>query len=515
MKKFILHPALMLAAFLLLVSQAWAGTWLTILHTNDTHSHMLPFESKQFGPDCGGIVRRAGLIEKIRNETGELLLLDAGDILQGTPVYSIFKGEACFKAAKACGYDATTLGNHEFDNGLANLQTQLATSGMRLLCCNVFQRDTNRHVFAPYHVFLRQGLKIGVIGSIGNEAWDDTDRQIRAPLHQIDQITEVRATARRIQPHVDLVVLLSHAGIEFDRILAASVPEVDVLIGGHTHEVLSTPLLIEHSPEAGVARNGLNGTIVAQTGEWGTFLGRINLLVEAGGKIASWSGQLEKVTPEFEGLASPEIKNLVQEYALKLEDIMNSVVGSATSALPFPKDQRKKDLLPMGTFTAMGMREAAQSDICIINSGAIRADLPTGSIKRGAIFEALPYDNSVVTFTMTGAALNTMLDYLAANYGEPDGYQFDGFSGTLNMTTGKAENIQVGGKPVEASGSYRVCTSSFMANGNIAGDKLFATVTKVEDSGVLMRDAALAWLEKHGTIPDLSQPAIRIIRAGH
>ncbi len=513
MKKFTLNPALMPALLLLILLAQLAGaeTSLTILHTNDTHSHLLPFESKQHGPDCGGIIRRAGLVEKIRSEKGELLFVDAGDILQGTPVYSIFKGEACYKAAKACGYDATTLGNHELDNDLANLQTQLATSGIRLLCCNVFFNDSGKHVFAPYHIFLRQGLKIAVIGSIGNEAWEDIDRKIRAPMRQTDQITEVRATARRLRPYVDLIVLLSHAGIEFDKQLAASVAEVDVLIGGHTHEEMQSPVLIAHNPEAGAARNGLGGTIVAQTGEWGQFLGRIDLIVEEGGHIASWSGRLEKVTPQYEHLASAHLRELVEEYAGKLEEIMNSEAGQTVADLIFPKDQRKKAILPMGTFTAISMRAAAGSDVCIINSGAIRSDIKAGKITRGAIFEALPYDNSVVTFTMTGKALQSALDFLATSFGDPDGFQFDGISGTLNASTGKAENICVGGKPIEETGSYRVSTSSFMANGNVAGDKLFASITRVEDSGILMRDAAFNWLEKNGTVPDLSDPAVKIV----
>ncbi len=513
MKKITLNPALMpvILLLLLLAQLAGAETRLTILHTNDTHSHLLPFESKQHGPDCGGIVRRAGLVEKIRSEAGEILFVDAGDILQGTPVYSVFKGEACYKTARACGYDATTLGNHELDNDLANLQTQLATSGIRLLCCNVFHKDSRKRVFAPYHIFLRQGLKIAVIGSIGNEAWEDIDRKIRAPMRQTDQITEVRAVARYLRPHVDLIVLLSHAGIEFDKQLAASVAEVDILIGGRTHEELQTPVLIAHTPEAGKTGNGLDGTIVAQTGEWGQFLGRIDLVVEENGQIASWSGRLEKVTPQYEHLAPANLKMLVEEYAGKLEKIMNSIAGQTAADLTYPKDLRKKAILPMGTFTAISMRAAAGSDVCIINSGAIRSDIKAGNITRGAVFEALPYDNSVVTFTMTGKALKNALDFLAASFGDPDGFQFDGISGTLNAATGKAEDILVGGKPIDENTDYRVSTSSFMANGNVAGDKLFATITRIEDSGILMRDAAFNWLEKNRTVPDLSNPAVKIV----
>lgn len=484
---------------------------LTILHTNDTHSRMLPFDSKVHGPDSGGIVRRAGLIRAIKEEVGELLLLDAGDILQGTPFYSIFKGEACYRTASECGYDATTLGNHELDNDLANLQTRLAASKMRLLCCNVFYKDTGRHVFEPFHIFRRNGLKIAVIGSIGNEAWDDIDRKIRAPMTQKDQTSTVRETARRLRRYVDLVVVLSHAGIEFDRQMAAEVAEIDIIIGGHTHEELSTPILIKNGPEAGVTGNGLDGTIVAQAGEWGHFVGRIDLDVETGGRIASWSGSLVRVTADYEKLAPPGLSELVASFNLRLETEMNTVIGHTATDLSYPKDLRKTTLLPMGTFTAESMRAAAAADICVVNSGAIRTDIKSGDITRGEVFEALPYDNSVVTFTMTGKAVQAMLDHISAHPGEPDGYQYAGITGTLNFVKGKAENIQVAGQPLDPQREYRVSTSSFMANGNIAGDLLFPQVLKVEDSGILMREAAIAMLEKVKELPDMSQPPMKLI----
>ena len=113
------------------------------------------------------------------------------------------------------------------------------------------RNPTLRRVFAPYHVFIRNGLKIGVIGSIGNEAWESIDRKIRAPMTHQNQIEAVRATARRIRSHVDLVVLLSHAGFEFDEQTAAAVAEIDLLIGGHTHVELAQPKLVANTAESG------------------------------------------------------------------------------------------------------------------------------------------------------------------------------------------------------------------------------------------------------------------------
>ncbi|PKL48025.1 MAG: hypothetical protein CVV42_11115 [Candidatus Riflebacteria bacterium HGW-Riflebacteria-2] len=182
---------------------------VTILHTNDVHSHILPYDSKTKGQNIGGVARRAALVRKIKDHTPYALYLDAGDLFQGTPFYSVFKGEACHRLAVAAGIEATTIGNHELDNGIDNLKKQIAVSGIRMLCCNVFDRSNGRLVFPAYHVFVRNGVKIAVIGSIGDSAWVDADRKYCAPLEFRGQTATVKQVARRIRPYVDLVVVLS------------------------------------------------------------------------------------------------------------------------------------------------------------------------------------------------------------------------------------------------------------------------------------------------------------------
>lgn len=512
MKNHIAKFLTMLVFCLALFTKVFADTSITIMHTNDTHARLVPFDHKVHGPDCGGIVRRAGLVKQIRETSPGAFLLDAGDIFQGTPFYSIFKGEACYKAAVACGYDATTMGNHELDNSLANLQTQLEKTGMRFLCCNVFFAGTNRTIFPPYHIFKRNGLKIAVIGSIGNDAWASIDRKIRANLDGRDQTISVRQTAQRIRPYVDLIVVLSHAGIIEDKQMAADISEIDVLIGGHSHEELQVPLLIKNNPKAGASNNGLDGTIVAQAGEHGVFLGKLNLTIADDGKIASWSGSLNKITAAHETATDNKIKALVDSYQSQLTQVMQQVVGYSEKALPLPKDQKKTHMLPMGTFTAQCMREAGKADFCAINSGAIKTGLEAGDITQAAIYEALPYDNSVITFTMSGEAVQKMLDYICANHDQLDGFQFAGLEADFDLGKAQARNVKINGQPLDKNKSYRAATSTFVANGNLGGDVLFAGIEQIEDAGILMREAAIAYLQKVGKAPDFSNPPVNIIR---
>lgn len=511
LRKTLLSVALLIVTLLATLPVLADDIPLTILHTNDVHSRIMPFDSKAYGPETGGIARRAELVRRIKAEVPYALTLDAGDIFQGTPFYIVFKGEACHRLAVAAGCEATTIGNHELDNGLENLKKQIATSGIRMLCCNVFYRDSNRLVFPAYHVFVRNGLKIAVIGSIGNDAWLDADRKNCEPMLHTDQVSTVRQVARRLRRYVDLVVVLSHAGIEFDEQMAAQIAEVDVIVGGHTHEELFEPKLIANNPGIGICNNGLDGTIVAQAGEHGTFLGRLDLLINEQGQISSYSGRLEKITAEYEPKEDDPVQQIVSDYNSRLETMMNRIVGYTEHELSLPKDKKKTHMLPMGTFTALSMLEAGKGDICLVNSGAIRTSINSGEITVGEVFEALPYDNTVVTFTMRGDSVQAMLDQICTSFGDPDGYQYAGISAEFDLATGCARNVVIRGKPIDKAGSYRVSTSSFIANGNLAGDKLFAKVESTEDSGILMRDAALDYLAKQKNVPDFSQPEIKVI----
>ncbi|PKL44408.1 MAG: hypothetical protein CVV41_07155 [Candidatus Riflebacteria bacterium HGW-Riflebacteria-1] len=507
-----LPAVLLLAVALFATLPALAGdVALTILHTNDTHSRVMPFDSKTHGSDVGGIVRRAELIRRIKEQAPHALTLDAGDIFQGTPFYIVFKGEACHRLAVAAGCEATTIGNHELDNGLENLHKQIANSGIRMLCSNVFYRDSKRLVFPAYHVFVRNGLKIAVIGSIGNEAWLAADRKNCEPMLHTDQVTTVRQVARRIRRYVDLIVVLSHSGIDFDEQMAAQIAEIDVIVGGHTHEELHEPKLIANNPGIGICNNGLDGTIVVQAGEHSVFLGRLDLLMNEHGQIASYSGRLELITSEYEPKADNKVQQIANHYNSQLESIMNKVAGHTSKELSLPKDKKKTHMLPMGTFTAQSMLAAGKGDICLVNSGAIRAPINSGEITVGEIFESLPYDNTVVTFIMRGDAVQAMLDQICANFGEPDGYQYAGISADFDLTAGCAKNVVIGDQPLDPAKRYRVSTSSFVANGNLGGDKMFAQAESSEDSAVFMRDAALAWLAENKEVPDYSQPQIKVI----
>lgn len=260
---------------------------LTVLHTNDLHSRIEPFpdDGRLYG-GLGGAARRAALIAAIRKSTDNVLLLDAGDVFQGTPYFNYFGGELDYKLMSAMSYDATTLGNHDFDAGLAGLKKQLPHATFPHLIANyTFEQTPLANTFIPNKIFTKDQIKVGVFG-IGIEL----NGLVSQPLFQQTIYLEPLQVAheqvnilRKRGAH--FIICLSHLGFEYatpkisDKILADQVSGIDLIIGGHTHTFLEKPLL--HNRSDGYA------CIINQVGWAGINLGRIDITFSKGHKTVS------------------------------------------------------------------------------------------------------------------------------------------------------------------------------------------------------------------------------------
>lgn len=252
---------------------------ITILHTNDVHSQIEPFESTHYKyPNLGGIARRATLIDSIRKENPHTLLLDAGDMFQGTPYFNIYGGEVEFKLMSLLKYDAATIGNHDFDNGVDGLYAQLPHAKFELLSANYDFKNTvlNSHV-KPYKVFKKNELKIGVFG-LGIQLKGIVDKKLYKETIYNDPIEIARDMSRILneEEQCDLVICLSHLGYHYkkeenrisDLELAAKTKDIDLIIGGHTHTFLPKPTITKNI----IGEN----VLVNQVGCFGLNLGRID-----------------------------------------------------------------------------------------------------------------------------------------------------------------------------------------------------------------------------------------------
>jgi 5'-nucleotidase len=263
---------------------------ITILHTNDVHSHIEPFEKSHYKyPNLGGIARRATLIDGIRKENPHTLLLDAGDIFQGTPFFNFYGGELEFKLMSMLQYDAATIGNHDFDNGIDGLYAQLPHAKFDFLSANYDFKNTvlDTHV-KPYKVFVKNDIKIGVFG-LGIELKGLVDPRMYKETVYNNPVETAREMSRILneEEHCDLVICLSHLGYHYkkeenkisDLELASKTKDIDLIIGGHTHTFLPKPTVTKNI----VGEN----VLVNQVGCYGLNLGRIDFYFDTDKNIES------------------------------------------------------------------------------------------------------------------------------------------------------------------------------------------------------------------------------------
>jgi 5'-nucleotidase len=253
---------------------------LTILHTNDVHSHIDPFPmTDPRNPNMGGVARRATLIESIRQENPNVLLLDAGDIFQGTPYFNYYGGEIEFKLMSMMKYDASTIGNHDFDNGIQGLYAQMPHAKFEFISSNYdFKNTVMNGLVKPYKIYQKDGIKVGVFG-LGIELDGLVDPQMfketiyNNPVEIAQDMVRILKKERKC----DLVICLSHLGYKYskedqDKIsdlkLAELTTDIDLIIGGHTHTFLDKPTIVKNADGKEV--------LVNQVGCYGINLGRID-----------------------------------------------------------------------------------------------------------------------------------------------------------------------------------------------------------------------------------------------
>lgn len=282
-RKFITQSALAAGAILTSNSlfaemqQEAATKKLTILHTNDVHSRLEPFPMDGGrNQGLGGVAARAELIQQIRSEAGQILLLDAGDIFQGTPYFNLYKGEPEMKAMAAMGYDAATMGNHDFDGGLENFATQLKHIQFPILMCNYdFSNTPMEFKYQPYKIFKKGKLKIGVT-AVGIEMSGLVPDSLYGNTKYLDPVQKANETAAKLKKEegCDMVICLSHLGYKYrdnkvsDIVLANQTENIDLIIGGHTHTFMDAPEVYKNKTGSDV--------LVNQVGWAGIQLGRLD-----------------------------------------------------------------------------------------------------------------------------------------------------------------------------------------------------------------------------------------------
>ena len=283
-----IHQTAASTALLSIAGIGWSCTKskaakITILHTNDVHSHIDPFgQNEGENSNKGGIARRAALVESVRKENQHTLLLDAGDIFQGTPYFNFYGGELEFRLMSLLKYDVATIGNHDFDNGITGLYSQLPHAKFDFISANYDFSNTimDTHV-KPYKTFIKGGVKIGVFG-LGIELKGLVNKEDYKETKYLNPIEIAQDMSRilKTEEECDLIICLSHLGYDYktspskisDLKLAKSTKEIDLIIGGHTHTFLEKPTIVNNAIGKKV--------IVNQVGCFGLYVGKIDFYFE-------------------------------------------------------------------------------------------------------------------------------------------------------------------------------------------------------------------------------------------
>lgn len=252
---------------------------ITILHTNDIHSHIEPFskDHSEF-PNRGGFERRSTILNSIRSKNPNTLLLDAGDIFQGTPYFNFYNGELEFKLMSLLKYDAVTIGNHDFDNGITGLNEQMPNASFDFLISNYdFKNTVLDGKTSDYKIYTKSGIKIGVFG-LGIELEGLVTKELYRETKYLDPIDIAQDVAKKLknEEKCDLIICLSHLGYKYDNLpnrvcdynLAKKTKDIDLIIGGHTHTFMNEPIILKNQISKDV--------LVNQVGCFGLFLGQID-----------------------------------------------------------------------------------------------------------------------------------------------------------------------------------------------------------------------------------------------
>jgi 5'-nucleotidase/UDP-sugar diphosphatase len=380
------------------VPAASAGPWnLTIFHTNDIHGAFLP-EPADWRDDhalVGGMIALAWHLAEERSLAPASLLLDGGDFMTGNPICDIAEegvlGGGLVDMMNIVGYDAGVVGNHEFDQGLANAVALVRRASFPILAADIL--DEHGEYPFPHEpvVFERGDLRIGVMGVSCASLFSMTAHDRTAGLSLRDQAAVVRSQIRDLDPRTDLLVLITHDGIEGDEALARELSGsgLDIIVGGHSHTRLKEPKLVE-------------GILIVQAGSHLQNLGRLDLRVE-NDRVAGYAGRLVPLLAEG-ARADTLLTALVERNERRIEREFGVVIGTLVADW-----ERGSGESNIGDWLTDRIRERARADVAFLNSGSIRKNLPAGPIRLLDIQEILPFSNTLVSFELTGEQLLAIL----------------------------------------------------------------------------------------------------------
>lgn len=474
---------------------------LTILHTNDIHGKFMP-ERATWRDDSafvGGFAALSGALDSVRAADKETIYLDAGDLMTGNPICNIIEngveGGALLELLNLCGCNATCLGNHEFDLGAEHLRKFAARSDVPILCANVRELSNGTLLCPASQIIERGGLRVGVIGLILTDLAGVVSAKAIAPFDIGDIAQTAQPLIDELDPLTDVIILLTHNGVDDDKELARVVHGCDVIIGGHSHTRLKEPIVE-------------NGVIIAQTGSYLKNLGVLKLNVRKD-RVESHTGALVELV-ENRFVPRPE----VFQYCARFTDQIEREYGDTIAIAAETWSRSYNESSPLGNLLCDLLRDGTNADFALINSGGIRKDLRAGPVRKLDIVEALPFTNSVVRFEVTSAeiAVFARKQVEAQVGGKQEVLQMSGLTISYVNSGGAPTDVQiaVNGTPLDSARTYTGVSIDYVLQSQY--DKYLGfQPRKLENVGVLLSDFIITALERSAA-PVSANSELRLIQ---
>ena len=434
-------PRRLLALALFLCSSAPAEVrTLTILHTNDLHARISPLDNHS-----GGFAYVAAVIRRERENCKDCILLNAGDLVQGSPVSTIFHGLPVYEIGNLLGFDAATLGNHEFDYGWMQARKFVQTANYPIVSSNIVNAKGEAFVPKPYVILKVNGLRVAVLGMMTNTLATLTTPKLVEDWHTLPVIATAHKYSAELKPQADLIVLLAHITAEEEQAVLNEVPEIPVIVSGHIHRGIDKPL-------------EKDGRMMVRVKGYGEELGRLELKVDTEKKapVASDWKILPINSTKIQPV--PEVAAAVKHW----EDEVTARVDRplAVSKRTFTKPEVQK-------LIEQALRDETGSDFARMNLGGVRDVIPEGQLRERTIWDIMPFDNTVVVGTFKGRDLPPVV---------------------------------VGDRKIDADRTYTLAVSDYTAANQQTKENLQTTGLQFPNDVGLMRDILIDWFRKKKVI---------------
>lgn len=478
---------LLFASALAMFAAPAAAETLTILHTNDFHSRVEPInkynsgckpEDNEAGKCFGGYARLINAIKAAQADTNNSILVDGGDQFQGSLFYTYYKGKVAAEMMNRLGYDAMTVGNHEFDDGPETLRLFTKSVDFPVLMSNadLSKERLLSDQIKPSVVIERGGEKIGLIGLTP----EDTP-ELASPGKAITFTDPSEAVAQEVEKlteqGVKRIIVLSHSGYQTDMIVASDVDGVDVIVGGHSNTYLSNTDEKADGPYPTWIRNPGGGkTAIVQAYAYGKYLGRLDVTFDDEGVVMAATG--EPIIVDGQIAEDTGLKQRIAALAQPLEDIRQKVIGETITPIDGDRANCRVQECEMGNLVAGALLDRVKDQgvaISIYNGGGLRASIDAGPITMGEVLTVLPFQNTLSTFQLRGSDVIAALESGVSQVEEGKGRfpQVAGLRYSIDLSVppngGRVSDVEVltkdGFEPIDPSALYGVVANDFIRTG--------------------------------------------------